>query len=376
MAPSSRSRTTAVPQSPPEVKEETRKRVQRACDACRIKKAKCDGDKPCLRCANEKQVCTYTQCKKPTGRVFSSEYVELLESKVNLLTSSLSILVTALNKGEDVSRVVQVADSPINEVVERLQAMNPDSDSPSVKAEPLSAPLSASPASPPTKSVRTATKVPKATRPAKARPASSASTSPGSDLAMSPTKHIKIENELRSPIYRTPGYDAPDPSIYMHKSPTTYSETTGLDFSDSVESPTFDEPASVNEYPSTFGAPLISAKGFRDTQLMADKYHQNPASNLDTMLSSPPYTYADNANARKSAKPNGSTTLSSTSAQYPMAPPSSYPNSFLDPATPISSQYAPSIGYGAHTPPFALDSLPKDDLSDYLADKGDLFTLW
>ncbi|KAF6513230.1 hypothetical protein HZS61_007488 [Fusarium oxysporum f. sp. conglutinans] len=43
-----------------------RKRVRKACERCRMKKTKCDGEFPCMRCKNDNLICT-AAARKKTG---------------------------------------------------------------------------------------------------------------------------------------------------------------------------------------------------------------------------------------------------------------------------------------------------------------------
>lgn len=70
-----------------------KKRVGKACDSCRIKKTKCDGKKPCNRCLQDNKICVFTEKKKPKEKTHLSGYVELLETRLDLLTKSLEKLV-------------------------------------------------------------------------------------------------------------------------------------------------------------------------------------------------------------------------------------------------------------------------------------------
>ncbi|KFY27308.1 hypothetical protein V493_03580 [Pseudogymnoascus sp. VKM F-4281 (FW-2241)] len=47
----------------PEV-DERHKRVWKACERCRMKKTKCDGESPCKRCRDDSVVCTVGHLKK------------------------------------------------------------------------------------------------------------------------------------------------------------------------------------------------------------------------------------------------------------------------------------------------------------------------
>ncbi|KAK6459703.1 zinc finger transcription factor [Scheffersomyces xylosifermentans] len=70
-----------------------KKRVGKACDSCRIKKTKCDGKKPCNRCIIDNKICVFTEKKKPKEKNHPQGYVELLETRLDILTKSLEKLI-------------------------------------------------------------------------------------------------------------------------------------------------------------------------------------------------------------------------------------------------------------------------------------------
>lgn len=70
-----------------------KKRVGKACDSCRIKKTKCDGKKPCNRCTLDNKICVFTEKKKIKDKLHPNGYVELLETRLDLLTKSLEKMV-------------------------------------------------------------------------------------------------------------------------------------------------------------------------------------------------------------------------------------------------------------------------------------------
>lgn len=80
--------------SPDEHHHHRKKRVGKACDLCRIKKTKCDGKKPCLRCIADNKLCAFTEKKKPKEKAHPTGYIELLETRIDLLTRSLLKVVT------------------------------------------------------------------------------------------------------------------------------------------------------------------------------------------------------------------------------------------------------------------------------------------
>ncbi|CAN6663277.1 hypothetical protein TRVA0_035S00144 [Trichomonascus vanleenenianus] len=97
-----------------------KKRVGKACDSCRMKKTKCDGRKPCSKCALDDKLCTYSEKKKQPEKTYSSSYVDLLESRLQLLQDGILKIVTKLANGEDVAEFVPEGEITINNVIELL----------------------------------------------------------------------------------------------------------------------------------------------------------------------------------------------------------------------------------------------------------------
>ncbi|KAK9364635.1 hypothetical protein V1509DRAFT_572621 [Lipomyces kononenkoae] len=87
-------------------KRSTRKRVGKACDSCRIKKAKCDGRKPCSRCILDDKICTFAQHKISKEKAYSSRYVELLENRIDVLQSGMAELIRRVHRGDDISSLL------------------------------------------------------------------------------------------------------------------------------------------------------------------------------------------------------------------------------------------------------------------------------
>ncbi|KAF3991097.1 hypothetical protein FT663_01780 [Candidozyma haemuli var. vulneris] len=120
-----------------------KKRAGKACDSCRIKKTKCDGRKPCSRCIADNRICAYSDKRKSKEKAHPPGYVELLETRVELLTRSLEKMVhlseshlpwlsslmararadhSRLSPGEHPDNDLKDDYVPINEVVHHLIA--------------------------------------------------------------------------------------------------------------------------------------------------------------------------------------------------------------------------------------------------------------
>ncbi|KAI5959156.1 FCR1 [Candida pseudojiufengensis] len=70
-----------------------KKRVGKACDSCRIKKTKCDGKKPCNRCLIDNKICVFTEKKKMKEKTHPQGYIELLETRLDILSKSFEKLI-------------------------------------------------------------------------------------------------------------------------------------------------------------------------------------------------------------------------------------------------------------------------------------------
>ncbi|KAK5114321.1 hypothetical protein LTR62_002572 [Meristemomyces frigidus] len=68
-----------------------RKRVFKACDRCRLKKSKCDGNSPCSRCQADNTICVFGERKKSQDKVYPRGYVEMLEQQQSQLVAALRI---------------------------------------------------------------------------------------------------------------------------------------------------------------------------------------------------------------------------------------------------------------------------------------------
>lgn len=101
-----------------------KKRVGKACDSCRIKKTKCDGKKPCGKCLSDNKICVFTEKRKSKDRHHPLGYVELLETRIDLLLKSLEKLTKLAAPHLQFLQDLQVERSghniPINEVVSYL----------------------------------------------------------------------------------------------------------------------------------------------------------------------------------------------------------------------------------------------------------------
>ncbi|KAH6645694.1 hypothetical protein BKA67DRAFT_526760 [Truncatella angustata] len=77
-----------------------RKRAWRACQRCRQKKTKCDGEFPCKRCKNEGLVCTAGIIKKTEYKRIPMGYAEVLESTQLALIATVHKLYAMVRNGQ------------------------------------------------------------------------------------------------------------------------------------------------------------------------------------------------------------------------------------------------------------------------------------
>ncbi|KAE8372203.1 hypothetical protein BDV26DRAFT_274586 [Aspergillus bertholletiae] len=77
-----------------------RKRVCKACDRCRSKKSKCDGESPCGRCTLDGTNCIYGERKSGREKVYPSGYAEMLEEQQRWLVDAVHKLYRHVTEGD------------------------------------------------------------------------------------------------------------------------------------------------------------------------------------------------------------------------------------------------------------------------------------
>ncbi|KFY76935.1 hypothetical protein V499_03539 [Pseudogymnoascus sp. VKM F-103] len=76
------------------------KRVWKACERCRMKKTKCDGESPCKRCRDDGLVCTAGHRKKAEFKQLPRGYAEVLENTQYTLIATVHKLYAMVLAGE------------------------------------------------------------------------------------------------------------------------------------------------------------------------------------------------------------------------------------------------------------------------------------
>ncbi|KAM3084439.1 Fluconazole resistance protein 1 [Clarireedia jacksonii] len=76
------------------------KRVWKACERCRMKKTKCDGESPCKRCRDDAVICTAGSRKKTEFKTLPRGYAEVLENTQYALISAVHKLYLMVRNNE------------------------------------------------------------------------------------------------------------------------------------------------------------------------------------------------------------------------------------------------------------------------------------
>ncbi|KAL2198603.1 hypothetical protein P885DRAFT_32272 [Corynascus similis CBS 632.67] len=76
------------------------KRVWKACERCRMKKTKCDGEFPCKRCKDDGLICTAGTRKKTEYKQLPPGYAEVLENTQFVLIATVQKLYSMVRNGE------------------------------------------------------------------------------------------------------------------------------------------------------------------------------------------------------------------------------------------------------------------------------------
>ncbi|KAI1077558.1 hypothetical protein F5B20DRAFT_268505 [Whalleya microplaca] len=88
-----------VPLSP-HAADSRHKRVWKACERCRMKKTKCDGEFPCKRCKDDGLVCTAGTRKKTEYKQLPRGYAEVLENTQFALIATVHKLYSMVRNGQ------------------------------------------------------------------------------------------------------------------------------------------------------------------------------------------------------------------------------------------------------------------------------------
>lgn len=84
----------------PSASDGRHKRVWKACERCRMKKTKCDGEFPCKRCKDDGLICTAGVRKKVEYKQLPRGYAEVLESTQFALIATIHKLYSMVRNGE------------------------------------------------------------------------------------------------------------------------------------------------------------------------------------------------------------------------------------------------------------------------------------
>ncbi|KAG8166528.1 hypothetical protein KVR01_002217 [Diaporthe batatas] len=108
------------------------KRVWKACERCRMKKTKCDGEFPCKRCKDDGLVCTAGTRKKTEFKQLPRGYAEVLENTQFALIATVHKLYSMVRNGQqwDLGEpdLNDRGQPVIHNIAQKLGCIRPNSD--------------------------------------------------------------------------------------------------------------------------------------------------------------------------------------------------------------------------------------------------------
>ncbi|CAJ2503777.1 Uu.00g111710.m01.CDS01 [Anthostomella pinea] len=108
------------------------KRVWKACERCRMKKTKCDGEFPCKRCKDDGLVCTAGTRKKTEYKQLPRGYAEVLENTQFALIATVHKLYSMVRSGQqwDLGEpgLNDKGQPVIHDIATKLGCMRPSAD--------------------------------------------------------------------------------------------------------------------------------------------------------------------------------------------------------------------------------------------------------
>ncbi|KAF3765130.1 hypothetical protein M406DRAFT_346877 [Cryphonectria parasitica EP155] len=114
------------------VADSRHKRVWKACERCRMKKTKCDGEFPCKRCKDDGLVCTAGVRKKTEFKQLPRGYAEVLENTQFALIATVQKLYSMVRNGQqwDLGEpdLNDRGQPVIHNIAQKLGCIRPNSD--------------------------------------------------------------------------------------------------------------------------------------------------------------------------------------------------------------------------------------------------------
>jgi len=257
----------------------TRPRVSRACERCRIKKAKCDGDKPCQRCNIDQALCSYKTRRRPESGSVTQRHTDLLLQHQSALTAGLLKLYSHVLTGQqwEGPPVEEFEGGPsVHCILERLGVIdNNDDDGTEQSLNAMNSYEALLPPMPSTKGVGLSVSLKKTARkePSRAGPTTSglngnsparpsiSSTTTMTPPALARKRHKKNDNNdkpvMPAPLFH-PQWTSPSSSSGSRSSFVETSSNSAGSRSSRWESPGFGDdlfPSQANTPISTCGSP-------------------------------------------------------------------------------------------------------------------------
>ncbi|KAK0388352.1 hypothetical protein NLU13_4597 [Sarocladium strictum] len=110
------------------VKRERQRITRTACEPCREKRAKCDGEKPCGRCQTRNLDCHFTQRTWASKRSLQDEATSLRE-QVHRRDRVLDAICSSDSSGDDILRMLREGGLSYDEAYERVRGVSEASSS-------------------------------------------------------------------------------------------------------------------------------------------------------------------------------------------------------------------------------------------------------
>ncbi|KAL9018252.1 MAG: hypothetical protein Q9185_004418 [Variospora sp. 1 TL-2023] len=118
---------------------QTRHRVTKACQRCRLKKCKCDGRTPCSRCRSDDAICSYARHQHFDKILYRKGYVQMLERQQAQLTAGVQTLYALVQRGQPMppaaSEINSLGQPLVHKVLQRLGVLSGDDPWDEVEAE-------------------------------------------------------------------------------------------------------------------------------------------------------------------------------------------------------------------------------------------------